>query len=219
MVPLAEIINRVRVRYEIEGGGSNVRYSDDDITSFINDGLGELAEATHFYERYVTIPIIEGNSYYDIRGFTPDIPVNIKAIWNSVRNDWMKEIIQENLEWTWERSSGDPQTYFTRGIYWIIVAPVPKATTGYLKVHFAAIPAKFTSVQSVLGDLPDDYVPALEAYCLYEMAALDRLTSMALMYWKDYSTREKSLADFVDDRLVSAGGARFGGMRAGRLRG
>jgi hypothetical protein len=215
MIPLSEIINRVRVRYDSEAGGSATRFDDATVTVFINDGLRELAESTHFYERYCNIPIIEGHRRYDMRGFTPDTVVHVKSIWNTVSNRWLKPVDQTDLDMSdncWEKASGDPFTFHIRGIFWLVVDPVPQASTGFLQVQFAGIPAPFEHAQNVLGDLPDDHVPALEAYTLYEMAAADRLTTLALSHWKDYQTREKALHDFVDMRTKDASAGRFGGV-------
>lgn len=214
MIPLSDVGARVRVRYEAESGGATTRYTNTSVYAFINDGLRELAEATLFYERYVTIPLEAEQRFYDLRGFTPETVVRIKSVWSTTRNDWLRPTAVEDFDTTWEQSVGEPQRFFTRGIYWLAVDPVPSSTAGFLRVYFAGIPGEYTHAQAVLGDLPDDYVPALEAYALYEMAAMDRKTKSALLYWKDYQTREKSLAGFVDRRSVEAYAGRIGGTPA-----
>lgn len=213
MVPLSELLNRVRVRYEAESGGSAVRFTDAELSQIVNEGLETLAEETLFYERYATIPIMEAQTYYDLRGFTPEVPVEVKSIWSTVRNDWLTPLDENDLDNRWEQATGDPLAFFTRGIYWIGVYPRPAATTGFLRVHFAGLPSRFAHTASVLGDLPSDHLPALEDYALYEMAALDRTTKKALLQWSDYTKREKLLRDFVDRRLVHSRAGRFGGVR------
>lgn len=213
MIPLADVAARVRVRYEAASGGASTRYTDANLYTFINDGLRELAEATLFYERYATIPLEAGRRFYDLRGFTPETVVRIKSVWSTTRNDWLKPAVVEDFDTAWEEATGDPQTFFTRGIYWLVVDPAPTSTAGFLRVYFAGIPGEFTHAQAVLGDLPDDFVPALEAYALYEMAAMDRKTKAALLYWKDYRAREASLTAFVDRRSVESYAGRIGGRR------
>lgn len=211
MIPLSELTSRVRTRYEAESGGSSTRYTDADIRTFINEGLECLAEATGFYERYVTIPLVGGKTYYDLRGYTPETVVRIKSIWSPQRNDWLKPAAFSNLDTTWEQRAGDPQVFWVRGIHWIGVSPRPESgTTGKIRIYFAGLPGRFTHPQAVLGDLPDDHLPALEDYALYEMAAMDRQVKLSLLHWADYAKREKLLADFTDRRLVGAQAGRFG---------
>jgi len=211
VIPLSEVTSRVRTRYESESGGSSTRYTDEDIRLFVNEGLETLAEATSFYERYVTIPLAENRTYYDVRGFTPETVVRIKSVWSTARNDWLRPVAETDLDISWEEATGAPLVFFTRGIYWIGVQPKPTSSeTGYLRVYFAGIPGRFTHPQAVLGDLPNDHVPALEDYALYEMAALDRQTKLALLHWKEYEAREKSLTDFTGRRLVGSRAGRFG---------
>jgi len=217
MIPLSEIVSRVRTRYEVSDA---VRWSDADITLFINEGLECLAEATDFYERYVTIPIEADRQWYDLRGFTPETVVSIKSVWSSARNDWLQPVDIGDLQFKWEESSGDPQVFVTRGVYWLGVWPKgATTTTGYLRVYFAGIPNRFTVDQSVLHDLPDDHVVALEDYALHEMAFQDGEIALGLRYWQSYSDREKDLSKFVDHRLDGGITSRFGGVMSGRMHG
>ena len=214
MVPLSQILTRIRRRYEAESGGSSERWTDARITDFVNEGLECLAEATGFYERYCTIPVGDGRIYYDVRGFTPETIVDITSVWSSSRNDWLKPGSIEDLHTTWENATGDPQMFFTRGIYWIGV--YPNSGTGYLRVHFKGVPPRFSHPQAVLMDLPDDRVTALEDYALHEMTASDRQTKRSILHWSEYAKREKSFKEFMDRRLVASRAGRFGRL-SGRL--
>jgi hypothetical protein len=210
MVPLSQILTRVRTLYEAEAGASSVRWSDTDVTAFINESLECLAEGSGFYERYVTVPVQTNRTYYDLRGFTPETVVSVRSIWSTARNDWLKPISPEELDVNWETATGDPLCYWTRGIYWIGVYPKGDSTSGYLRVNFAGVPSQFTHPQAVLGDLPDNYVPALEDYVLYELSALDARPKSALLHFASYQKREKALAEFMDRRLVASTAGRFG---------
>jgi hypothetical protein len=207
MIPLSDLISRVRTKYE---QSSNVRWSDDDITSAINEGLQSLAEGTGFYERYVTIPLAQPRQWYDVRGFTPEVVVHIKSIHNSNRNLWLKPVSTEELPYNWEQSVGEPQYFFTRGIHWFGVWPRPEANNaGWLRVYFAGIPQDFTFGQQVLRDLPDNHLPALEDYALYELSAQDRETARAIQHYRSYLKREKDLQDFIDGRRVDSTAGRL----------
>jgi len=209
MIPLSEIISRVRTRYEVS---DSIRWSDSDIKGFINEGLECLAEATDFYERYVTIPIAPDRTWFDLRGFTPETVVSIKSIWSSIRNDWLQPVAEGDLQLDWEDSTGDPHLFFTRGVYWLGIWPKATSTsTGGLRVYFAGIPNRYEMDQSVLHDLPNDHIPALEDYALHEMAFQDGEPQLAMRYYQSYLEREKKLSMFVDHRLDGSTAGRFGG--------
>lgn len=212
MVPLSSLLTRVRVKYDSESGGSDVRFSDAKITLFINEGLETLAEATGFYERYATVPVEASRQYYDLRGYTPETVASITSVWSSERNDWLQPENQLHLGIDWEKPVGTPQVWFPRGIFWFGVYPRSETTTGYLRVYFQGVPSRFTHPQAVLGDLPDDFSPALEDYALYEMSSADGNPKRALLHWASYQRREKALANFLKRRIVGARAGRFGSM-------
>lgn len=218
MVSLANLVGRIRVRYEAESGGSSVRFSDADIYEYVNDGLEALAEETLYYERYVTIPIEADRSYYDVTGFTPEVVVAIGTAWSSVRNDWLTLQSHEDLPYDWETQTGDPYAIVARGINWLVVYPKPTATTGYFRVYFKGIPSRLNHPQAVLGDLPGDYLVALEDYALYEMAGADGKPEQAILFWSQYQKRQESLKKLVKNRLTGVRAGRLGGMAGAEIR-
>jgi hypothetical protein len=211
MIPLSEVISRVRTKFE---ASSTTRWSDARIQEFVNDGLESLAEAGSWYERYVTVPEQPLRTWYDLRGFTPETVSHIKSIWSTSRNEWLTPVTEDELDPQWEDATGTPQVFFTRGIYWLGVYPRlgESDTAGYLRVYFTGVPQRFSYTQAVLRDLPDDYVPALEDYALYEMSLLDREPKKAIMHWQSYLKREKSLHDFADRRLEGGSAIKMGGL-------
>jgi hypothetical protein len=217
MIPLSTLLTRTRARYETAAGGSTTRFTDAILTDYVNEGLETLAESTGFYERYCTIPVEENRIYYDVRGFTNETVLNVKSVWSSAFEDFLNQTNPEELGSTWEENVGGPPVrWWTRGIYWIVIHPIPDATSGFLRVKFSGIPARMTFSQYVLGDLPDRYYPALEDYVLYEMAGADKQPKRAVQHFASYLQREKSLGDLVSRRLVdSSCGAigRYAGRR------
>lgn len=214
MIPLSDILTRVRTKFE---ASSTTRWTDARIQSLVNEGLETLAEAGSWYERYATVPEQANRTWYDLRGFTPETVVRIRSIWSTSRNDWLTPVTEDQLDSQWEDATGQPQTFFTRGIYWLGVYPRlgDSDTAGYLRVYFSGIPQQFTYPQAVLRDLPNDYVPALEDYTLYAMSLIDREPKKALMYWNSYLKREKSLHDFTDRRMEGGSAITMGGLIPG----
>lgn len=200
MIPLSDLVSRVRTRAEHSG---STRWTDAAIQKVINDGLECLAESSHFYERYVTIPGQPYRQWFDLRGFTPETPIRIKSIWSSNRNEWLRPVATSDLPWDWEESVGEPQVYFTRGVHWFGLWPkFGSSASGYYRVYFTGVPQKFDYTQAVLRDLPDNHLPALEDYALYEMAVQDRDHKRAMLHYLSYMRREKDLKNFMDRRMV-----------------
>lgn len=214
MISLADITARVRTKFE---ASSTTRWTDARIHSFINEGLENLAEAGSWYERYTTVPEQANRTWYDLRGFTPETVVHIKSIWSTSRNDWLTPVTEDQLDPQWEDATGQPQTFFTRGIYWLGVYPRlgESDTAGYLRVYFAGVPQAFNYTQAVLRDLPDDYIPALEDYTMYAMSLVDREPKKAMMHWASYLKREKSLHDFTGRRMEGGGTIHMGSLIPG----
>lgn len=211
MIPRDTIVSRARTRFESE---SSVRWSDAGIVSAINEGLDELSEQTHFYRRYVSIPLVADRIFYDIRGYVPDDAIGLTAAWSTIRNDWLKPRSEDELDPRWEEATGDPYEWFVRGAFHFGVHPHPtSSTSGYLRVWFSGLAPHFTHGQSVIADLPDDFIPALEDYVLYELQARDGETKKSLLHWKDFSRRARMLEEFVRKRGARAFVGHMGGRR------
>jgi len=211
MIPLSTLLTRIRARYETDSGGSTVRFSDANLTAFVNEGLEDLAEESGFYERYCTVPIEAGRTYYDLRGFTPETVLNVKSVWCSTRDDYLVRTNPEELGSTWEQEeAGQPVRFWTRGVFWLAIHPRCDSSTGYMRVKFSGVPPRFTFTQQVLYELPDRYYPALEEYVLCEMCGADRQPKKASSYFQSYTRRAKGLHDLVDRRLVGAARGCFG---------
>jgi len=209
VIPLSSIISRVRTKHE---ASSTARWSDAAITESINDGLDELSQSTLFYERAVSIPTVE-RTYYDLRGYLPESAVAVTSVWSTTGERWLIPVSPEHLGFKWEESTGEPQFFWVRGLHWLAVWPKPNSATGYLRVHFAGLAPHYTVGQDVLADLPDDFVPALEDYSLYDMAAQDGETEKALRHFGEYRKREQAFAEFIERRTSTARHGAIGGLR------
>lgn len=203
MILLADLIARIRVQHE---QASAVRWTDADITEAINEGLETLAEATHFYERYTTIPFsaCANRNYINLEGFVPETVVRITSIYNSNRTEWLRPVSPNLLPYDWTQSVGEPQVFFTRGANWLGLWPRNDGTTGYLRVHYSGVPVRVANTTEViLRDLPDNHLPALELYALYELAAQDRESKRAVQLFGKYKERERRLKMYIDGRRSS----------------
>lgn len=207
MISFGELESRVRTLYEAE---SHVRVSSASILEAANDGLDELSEATGFYERFAPIQLKGGQTYYDMRGFLPENVVSINSVYNVDQQIWLDPVgYRDLLTPRWDTVPGDPQQYLFRGLFWLGVFPRPSGDTGSIRVYYSGIAPHFKDDYSVLSDLPDDFVPALEDYALYGLSADDAETDKAMIHWADYLGREKELKNFVENRISTARAGRF----------
>lgn len=208
MIVLSDITARVRTRFEAE---SSVRWTDAAIHDAINEGLDELSEGSAFSERVVSIPILPDRNFYDLRGYASDDVVTVRAVYSTVREDWLHPITEDALRTRWTDAIGDPSEFFLRGWSWLGVYPHASSASGFLRVYMSCLAPRFLHSQAVLGDLPDDLVPALEDYALYTLQALDYATDKAVAHWKDFVGRQSDLGSFVTQRGRSSGF--IGGLR------
>lgn len=207
MIPASQIIRRVRIRHE---SMSSIRWADSDILDIINEGLDDLSEATRFYERHVSIPLIDSQTYYDLRGFLPETALGVTSVWNTMIQDWLVPASIKEMGSRWEQSAGPPLRFFIRGLYWMAVWPKPATTTGTLRVYFPAYAPHYTHSQAVLKDLFDEYETALEDYALYDMAAQDGESDRALALWVAYTNRIGDLGKHIQRRIRTARTLRMG---------
>jgi hypothetical protein len=208
MISFGQLESRIRTLYEAE---SHVRISTEDILVAANEGLDELSEATKFYERFAPVPLKGGQTYYDMRGFLPNSVIGVNSVYNLTQQMWLKpRKFRDFGGHRWHTVIGDPQKYLIRGLFWLGVYPRPGSDTGNLRVYYSSLAPHFKDSASVLSDLPDDFVAALEDYALYCLSADDAETDKALIHWDSYLTREAALKKFVKERIVTARIGRMG---------
>jgi hypothetical protein len=201
MLTLSEIRSRVRVRFE---ASSSVRWTDADIDGAINAGLEELSEATRYYERWVSFPL-KPRTYYDLRTL-PDTVLSITAVQHEAGVRWLTPINLDDIGYgQWEETHGGPISWFTRGAWWLGVWPRPSDDVDeFLRVYYSAVAPALLEDGQIPAQLPDEFVPALEEYALYELQQREGETEKALYWWGKYKEREDALAQHVAHRVTTA---------------
>jgi hypothetical protein len=207
---LSQIRDRVRTRFEHD---STTRWSDADINAAINAGLEELAEATGYYERSVSLGLKEDRTYYDLRALIPDSALNVVAVWHENTNRWLNATTHREMTYAeWEKVVGDPIAWFPRGMWWLGLWPHPSSDVDqWVRVYYCGLPPELTDDTQEPVDLPDDFHTALEDYALYELQHREGETKKALDWWQSYRQREHALGRHVRSRVVRARTSRIGG--------
>lgn len=203
MLTLSEIRSRVRTRYE---ASSTVRWSDADLNAAINEGLGELSEATRYYEQWVSIPLKEDRTYYDLRGWIPDSFLSVSAVWHQSGNRWLSPASHRDMDrQRWELTAGQPVLWFPRGLWWLGLFPHPSADSDeFVRVYYSAVAPALEEDGEEPRQLPDEFVPALEEFALYELTQRDGDSEKALYWYGKYKVRESELEQHMAHRISTA---------------
>jgi hypothetical protein len=210
MLTLSDIRSRVRTRFE---AASTTRWSNSDIDAAINDGLAELSEYTRYFERTVSMPLKAKRTYYDIRGLTPEQPLSVTAVWHEPGVRWLTPINLSDIGINeWEETTGNPTAWFMRGLWWLGVWPHPSEDTGeFIRIYYTGVAPSLTEDGQEPRQLPDEFVPALEEYAMYELQQREGETDKALYWWGKYKERERLLEQHMAHRVTTARTGRIGG--------
>lgn len=208
MLTLSDIRSRVRTKFE----AATTRWSDADIDAAINDGLGELSEATRYYESWVSIKLKASRTYYDLRGLTPETAMSVTAVWHEPGVRWLTPMALQDITYEeWEETSGNPTGWFVRGLWWLGVWPHPSSDVDeFLRVYYSAVAPKLVDDGDEPRQLPDEFVPALEEYAVYELQQREGETDKALYWWGKYKEREKALEQHMAHRVTTARTGKIG---------
>jgi hypothetical protein len=198
----SDIRSRVRTKYE---AASTTRWSDADLNSAINDGLAELSEATRYFERWCSIPLKPARTYYDLRAFADGV-LSVTAVWHEPGVRWLTPISLGDIGYEeWEETRGNPISWFTRGAYWLAVWPTPSTSVDeFLRVYYTSVAPALDEDGEVPAGLPDEFIPAVEEYALYELHQREGETQKALYWWGRYKERERSLEQHMAHRVTTA---------------
>ena len=202
MLTLSDIRSRVRTRFE---AASTTRWANADVNAAINDGLAELSEATRYYERWVSVPL-RARTYFDLRGLTPETVLSVTAVWHDSGCRWLTPMNVTDMTYEeWELTTGNPIGWFTRGLWWLGIHPKPSSDLDeWLRVYYTGVAPSLTSDEHEPKQLPDEFVPALEEYALYELLQRDGETDKALYWWGKYKERERALEQHLAHRVTTA---------------
>jgi hypothetical protein len=209
MLTLSDIRSRVRTKFE---AASSVRWSADDVDAAINAGIGELSEATRYYERNFSILLQGRRTYYDLRGFTPEGVMSVTAVWHEPGVRWLSPMGLSDIGYEeWEETRGNPIGWFTRGLWWLGLWPSPSEDVDqHVRVYYTGVAPELKEDGEVPAQLPDEFVPALEDYALYELHSRDGETEKALYWWQRYQERERALEQHMAHRVTTARTGKLG---------
>ena len=193
---------QAEVRVRIDEATANF-WSDADIQDSLNEGYMEISDATEWYERKANVPMWKNRTYFDMRELLPDTYLAAKRCQNNTTDHWLVPTTiraQDKIYAQWERTSGEPEYFFTRGIYWIGFYPKPDDDNGSARLYYSALPPAMSS-DTDEPQIPEEYHMGIVAYAVYDLLAQDAETQKALQWFAEYQMYESNLNEYVSGRL------------------
>ena len=199
------------VRIRLNEASANF-WSDSDIQAALNEGLMELSDASEWYERMATIPLLSNRSYLDMRNVLSDTFIGPKRMMNDTTGKWMvpSSVKTQDLRARqWEKTAAEPEEFFTRGLWWLGFYPKPANDTGTARFYFSALPAQMTN-DTDEPDIPEEYHGGIIAYAVYDLLAQDGETEKAIFWWNEYLQYESDFVYYVKNRTTKDRVGQFG---------
>jgi hypothetical protein len=198
----AEIKSEVFRRLQ-ESSSAPVYWTEDDVETAIDEGYAEISDATEWYERYITVDLLNERPWYDARTVIGDSCLAVGPVFNEQTNRWLTSNAITDLDKgdrRWERVTGEPQRILRRGLWWFGYWPRVTADSGTVKQYFTGLPDAMDEELDEPG-FPEPYHYGLVEYALYDLWAQDAESQKALQAWQAYIGYETGLLAFVDDRI------------------
>ena len=188
---LAEMNAEVYRRIE-EETSAPVFWTSADVDAALNDTYIEFCDLTECHTSAVTVSGLSHRTYYDLRNLlaTTEEPLVVDAVYNATTYRWLIPASAFDLDTAvyprWESVTGEPDTYFVRGLWWLGIYPQLASDTGTFTVIAATVPARLTASDSPTFEA--DYHNALVEGALYELLCQDREVTKGLAHYDIFVT-------------------------------
>lgn len=172
-----------------------------DVDTAIDETYAELADQTECYERAITIDLLSGRPYYDLRTVVPEAVLSIGPAYNETTNRWLIGSSVRDLDGAdrrWERVTGTPQRTFLRGLHWLGLYPRVTADVGTIRQYYTALPPALGDNDEPL--FPSQFHVALVEGALCDLWAQDGEAQRAEAAWQAYLAIETALEAWVAER-------------------
>lgn len=194
---LSQLITDARVLQHDAASNTRQRFTDAQITEFINQGQREALAAAPCLFQNIVFTLSPGTTYYPL----PSNYTSIRRV--TVGSKWIQELSPGGLDGRsrgWEAASGYPTYYFvnfsSRGLVGFAPWPAQAADTDTVKVEYnvqatdlaAAADLPFNGVNEL-----QDYHHALAYFAAAMMAAVDEHPSQSSAYMGVFSMMAKQM--------------------------
>ena len=187
-----------------ESSSAPVFWSEADVEDAINFAYRELSDESEWYERAITIPLLNDRPYYDLRTNVNSLTVlSAGPCYHSATNRWLQATDQIELDQRdrrWETATGTPQRMWTKGLWWIAYWPRVQADdTTTVRQTFTALPPALSDDDDTPG-FPVAYHDGIVEGALSDLYAQDAEADLALKCWAAYEGYESNLRAWVQGR-------------------
>ena len=176
-----------------------------DVHEAINDGYEEISDASEWFERMVSIPLLDHRPYYDLRTVLDgDTILSPGRCLNVTTQRWMDPTHVRNLDYhtyrRWEAiAASQIEKFFQRGLWWMGVFPQQGSDSGFIRFFYTAMPSPLVLDTDTPG-FPQEFHYALVDYALGDLKGQEAETKLALTEWKKYFAQEAALTLYVQGR-------------------
>lgn len=196
-----------------ESATSPVFWTEDDVEDALDEGYAELSDASGWYERTLTLDLLNDRPWYDLRDVLGADFLGLGPTFNDTTSRWLTPTSVRELDARdrrWEANEGQPQRVMTHGLWWIGFWPRVQADSGTLTQYLTALPTALSDDTDVPG-FPSTYHMGIVEFALTDLWAQDGETERAMAAWAAYLQIEAGLTAWVDQR---ASVPRMGGYGA-----
>jgi amino acid transporter len=190
------------VRRRLAEHGGPVYWTDAEIGAALNAGYMEASDATEWHEGHVSIALTSNRIYYDLRSCIGESFLAVRPSFDPQTNRWLIPSAVREMDARdrrWEMSTGEPQRFFTRGLWWLGLWPSIQTETGVWKQYYASLPDPLVDDDDQPG-FPGPWHMIVVNFAMTELWAMDGETAFALAEWKLYLDGEGELQQWVDKR-------------------
>lgn len=183
---LSQLITDARVLARDPSSNSRQRFTDVQVTEFINQGQREALSSNHCLAQNITFQLVPGSTYYNL----PQNFLNITRV--TIGTKWIQEMSPAALDGRsrgWEAASGYPTYYFvnfsSRSLIGFAPWPAAATDTDTVKVEFDIQANDLVNSTDIPfnGVLElQDYHHALAYFAAGMMAAVDEHPSQSTAY-------------------------------------
>lgn len=177
-----------------------------DVKAALNEGYEEMSDASEWYEWNANLPLLSKRTYYDMRrAFGGDVVFTLKHAYNSTTRRWLYPVDLRELDYRtfsqWEDITGEPESFFVRGLFWLGTFPKQTADLGSLKVYFTSLPPALVADTDEPG-FSQDFQYGLVEYALGDLLSQEAETQKALNHFREYLTYEAGLVGWTEGRIA-----------------
>jgi hypothetical protein len=189
----AEVFRRL-----YEDSTAPIFWSEDDVMDAINEGYMDFCEQTKCYERQAEVACTSKIPYLDVRTALAYPFIGLRRIYSRLLQGPLQSSSVKSMDdrdRRWEMSFSLPRRMTVRGLYTIMLYPVPPSEATF-RMSWSSLPEKLVFDEDE-PQIPIESHEAIVKYALYDLKCQEAETEVAMKHWQSYRA-------FVDEGAQTA---------------